>query len=124
LRELLDKNRIDKWDYKEEKLHNLFTAEGCVSNNGSKATPALAADLLGDWREEVVLRTEDNQSLRIYTTKEPTSYRFTTLMHNPQYRLSIAWQNAGYNQPAHTDFYLGTDMNTPKRPKIQLVKKK
>ena len=124
LRELLDKNRIDKWDYKEEKLRNLFTAEGCVSNNGSKATPALAADLLGDWREEVVLRTEDNQSLRIYTTKEPTSYRFTTLMHNPQYRLSIAWQNVGYNQPAHTDFYLGTDMNTPKRPKIQIVNKK
>jgi rhamnogalacturonan endolyase len=124
LRELLDKNRIDKWDYKEEKLRNLFTAEGCVSNNGTKATPALVADLLGDWREEVVLRTEDNQSLRLYTTMASTSYRFTTLMHHPQYRLSIAWQNVGYNQPAHTDFYLGAGMNIPERPEIKFVKKK
>jgi rhamnogalacturonan endolyase len=124
LRELLDKNRIDKWDYTEEKLRNLFTAEGSVSNNGSKSTPALAADILGDWREEVVLRTEDNQSLRIYTTLEPSGYRFTTLMHNPQYRLSIAWQNVGYNQPAHTDFYLGTGMKVHERPEIKIVKKK
>lgn len=123
LRELLDGNRIDKWDYEKMQLRNLLTATGSESNNGSKATPALSADLFGDWREEVIFRTEDNQSLRIYSTTAATSYRMTTLMHNPQYRLSIAWQNVGYNQPPHTDFYLGVGMDVPKRPTIELVKK-
>ncbi|WP_162340427.1 rhamnogalacturonan lyase [Cyclobacterium salsum] len=124
LRELLDKNRIDKWDYEEERLRNLLTATGSESNNGSKATPALSADLFGDWREEVIFRTEDNQSLRIYTTTEATAHRFTTLMHNPQYRLSIAWQNVGYNQPPHTDFYLGVGMEAPSPLDIEIVKKR
>ena len=28
-------------------------------------------------------------------------------MHDPQYRLSVAWQNVGYYQPPHPGFYLG-----------------
>jgi rhamnogalacturonan endolyase len=78
----------------------------------------LSADIFGDWREEVVLRTIDNKSLRIYTTTIPTKYRFYTLMHDPQYRLSIAWQNVGYNQPPHTGFYLGEGMKAPPHPSI------
>lgn len=123
LRELLDKNYIDKWDYEKEVLERLMTAEGCLSNNGSKSTPALAADILGDWREEVIFRTADNQSLRIFTTQISSPHRFTTLMHNPQYRLSIAWQNVGYNQPAHTDYYLGVDMPSPMTKPINILKK-
>ncbi|SFE96695.1 rhamnogalacturonan endolyase [Chitinophaga sp. CF118] len=107
-RELLDGNHIDKY-----KKGRIFTADGCVSNNGTKATPALSADLFGDWREELILRTADNQSLRIYTTTILTKYRIPALMQNPQYRLSIAWQNVGYNQPPHTSFYLGTGMKYP-----------
>jgi len=94
----------------------LLTAQGCVSNNGTKSTPALSADLFGDWREELVLRTADNKELRIYTTTIPTKYRFTTLMHDPQYRLAIAWQNVTYNQPPHPGFYLGEGMAPPPRP--------
>ncbi|WP_439484061.1 rhamnogalacturonan lyase [Cyclobacterium plantarum] len=124
LRELLDKNHIDKWGYKNQSLQRLMTAEGCLSNNGSKSTPALAADMLGDWREEVVFRTADNQALRIFTTQLPSPHRFTTLMHNPQYRLSIAWQNVGYNQPAHTDYYLGVDMPPPGKKEIGIIRKK
>ncbi len=116
LRELLDRNHIDK--YGEGRL---LTAEGCVSNNGSKATPVLSADLFGDWREEVIWRTKDNQSLRIYSTTIPTQHRFYTLMHDPQYRLSIAWQNVGYNQPPHTGFYLGVGMSLPPKPNIFLT---
>jgi rhamnogalacturonan endolyase len=108
LRELLDRNKISK--YKAEVLLN---AEGFRSNNGSKATPTLSADLFGDWREEVIFAAEDNQSLRIFTTTIPTKYRFVTLMHDPQYRLSIAWQNVAYNQPPHTSFYLGHGMDYP-----------
>ncbi len=64
-----------------------MTASGCVANNGSKSTPALSADLFGDWREEVAWRTRDGKELRIFTTTIPSSYRFPTLMHDPQYRL-------------------------------------
>jgi rhamnogalacturonan endolyase len=117
-RELLDGNHIDKY-----KVGRLFTAEGCVSNNGSKSTPALSADLFGDWREEIILRTTDNQNLRIYTTTIPTKYRIYTLMHDPQYRLAIATQNVAYNQPPHTSFFLGTDMKKAPQPHIIIVKK-
>ena len=66
---------------------SVFTAEGCMSNNGTKSTPALSADLFGDWREEVMLRTADNKELRIFTTTIPTKHRFYTFMHDPQYRV-------------------------------------
>lgn len=118
LREILDGNRISKWDWKTSTLNTIFTATDCSSNNGSKATPALSADLFGDWREEVAFKTTDNKELRIFTTTIPTTYRFYTLMHDPQYRLSIAWQNVGYNQPPHTGFYLGEGMAKPPRPTI------
>src|SRR5699024_10084817 len=75
LREILDKNDIDKWDYKQESQVRLFTAEGCSSNNSTKASPTLSADLFGDWREEVIFRTNDNKSLRVYTTTIPTTHR-------------------------------------------------
>ena len=81
-----------------------------MSNNGTKSTPVLSGDILGDWREEVILRTIDNKELRIFTTTIPTKYRFYTFMHDPEYRLSIAWQNVAYNQPPHTSFYLGPGM--------------
>jgi rhamnogalacturonan endolyase len=124
LRELLDANRVMKWDYLNSTLNNLLVATGYQSNNGTKSTPTLSADLFGDWREEVILRAADNQSLRIYTTTIPTKHRFRTLMHDPQYRLSIAWQNVGYNQPPYTSFFLGEGMKAPAKPNIVLIKAK
>ncbi|WP_114780682.1 rhamnogalacturonan lyase [Botryobacter ruber] len=121
LRELLNSNYIEKWDYQNEKANRIFTAEECMSNNGTKSTPALSADLFGDWREEVMLRTRDNKELRIYTTTIPTEHRLVTLMHDPQYRMSIAWQNVGYNQPPHTSYFLGHGMQKPPRPHIVVL---
>jgi len=121
LRELLDKTTISKWDWENKKTVNLFSPEGVVSNNGTKATPCLTADLLGDWREEVIWRAEDDSELRIFTTTIPAENRMYTLMHNPQYRLAIAWQNVAYNQPPHPDFYLGAGMKKPHRPNIQIA---
>jgi len=118
LSELLDRNMIFKWNWAESAEAVLLTAEGCVANNGTKATPALSADILGDWREEVIWRTTDNKELRIYTTAIPTKHRFYTLMHDPQYRLSVAWQNVAYNQPPHTSFFMGEGMANPPRPVI------
>jgi rhamnogalacturonan endolyase len=121
LRELLDRNRIMKWNWTNGTLDTLLTADGCTANNSSKATPCLSADLFGDWREEVIWRTADSRELRIYTTAIPTVHRLRTLMHDSQYRLSIAWQNVGYNQPPHPGFHLGAGMKTPARPDVRTV---
>ena len=124
LRELLDKNQVMKWDWKSEKVIPLMVATDCMSNNGTKSTPALSADLFGDWREEVILRTTDNKSLRIFTTTIPTKHRFVTLMQDPIYRLGIAWQNVAYNQPPHPGFYIGDDMSKPVKSNLKLIKYK
>ncbi|TWI65453.1 rhamnogalacturonan endolyase [Pseudoduganella lurida] len=107
LRELLNGNKVSKWDWLNNKSNVLLEATGAVSNNGTKSTPALSADLFGDWREEIIWRAEDNKSLRIYSTPIPTTYKFTTLMQDPQYRAAIAWQNTAYNQPPWPSFYIG-----------------
>jgi rhamnogalacturonan endolyase len=117
-RELLNGNQISKWNWETGQVERIFTAQGCASNNGSKSTPALSADLFGDWREELMERTTDNTELRIYTTVIPTEHRIYTLMHDPQYRESIAWQNVAYNQPPWTSFFLGFDMKSPPKPNI------
>ncbi|HEY4786963.1 MAG TPA: rhamnogalacturonan lyase [Bacteroidales bacterium] len=122
LRELLDKNRISKWNWKNSTDSTIFVADGCMSNNGTKSTPGLCADILGDWREEVIFRTADNKELRIYSTTIPTDYRFYTLMHDPVYRLSVAIQNVAYNQPTQAGFFIGEGMNKPPKPPIYVVK--
>jgi rhamnogalacturonan endolyase len=107
LRELLDGTTISKWDWQRETTQTLLSPEGVAANNTTKATPVLSGDILGDWREEVIWRSADNSELRIYTSTIPTEHRLPTLMHDRQYRLAIAWQNVGYNQPPHPSFYLG-----------------
>ena len=81
-----------------------------VSNHGSKGAPCLAADILGDWREELLLRRKDNRAVRVYLTPEPTRYRFHTFMEDPVYRWSVATQNNGYNVPAEPGFYFGPEL--------------
>jgi len=107
--ELLDKSFIDDWDYVNHKNIRLLDASkvGGTSINGTKATPVVSADILGDWREEVIFRGTDNNSLLLFTTTIPTAYRMKTLMHDPVYRLGVAWQNVVYNQPPHLGVYIG-----------------
>jgi rhamnogalacturonan endolyase len=118
LREIEDGIQITKWDWNTNSLVTLLTATDAASNNGTKANPALSADILGDWREEVIWRAADNNSLRIYSTTVPANNRMYTLMHDPQYRVAIAWQNVGYNQPPHPGFFLGEGMSPPPKPNI------
>lgn len=126
LRELVDKTVITKWNESTGGTDRVLTAynyNGLAigSNNGTKSTPCLIADILGDWREEIIWRASDNSYLAIVSTPNPTSERIFTLMHDPLYRTSIAWQNVGYNQPAHTGFFLGDGMATPTAPNIYLA---
>ncbi len=118
LREIEDETWVSKWDWNTATLTRLLTATGASSNNGTKANASLTGDLLGDWREEVMFRASDNLSLRIYSTTTPAANRFYTFMHDPQYRLAIAWQNVGYNQPPHPSFFVGDGMAAPPKPNI------
>jgi hypothetical protein len=100
---------------------NLLTCAQCTSNNGTKSVPNLVADLIGDWREEVIWRETDNSALRIYTTTDLTERRIYTLMHDPQYRSAISWQNVAYNQPPHPSFHIGSGMAAPPTPDIRAI---
>jgi hypothetical protein len=96
----------------------LLSTSGCSGNNGTKNTPTLTADLLGDWREELVVRESNNTGLRIYTTTDVTKRRIYTLMHDPTYRMQVSFEQASYNQPPHTGFHIGGGMAAPPKPDI------
>ncbi len=115
--ELLDGNKIDKWN--GNGTTRLFTANG-NSCNGTKATPNITADLLGDWREELILH-DGASKLYLYTTTIPTTHRLYTLMHDPQYRAGIASEQSSYNQPPHLGFYLGNGADKAPKPNIYLA---
>ncbi|MGP4047194.1 rhamnogalacturonan lyase family protein [Streptomyces sp. 2A115] len=89
-------------------LTRVWLDQDAKSNNWTKGSPALSADLLGDWREEMLWRNADSTALRLYSTPSPTEFRLPTLMSDPVYRLGVAWQNTGYNQPPQVSYYLGT----------------
>ena len=114
-RELEDETAITKYGG-----DTLQSCTPCASNNGSKATPVLTADLFGDWREEIVWRETGNAALRIYTTTDLTARRLFTLMHDPQYRMQVSSEQTGFNQPPHTSFHLGSGMVDPPKPDIHV----
>lgn len=118
-RELLDGNTITKVN-RSGGIDTLFTANGCDSCNGTKATPNLSADIFGDWREELILHTSDSKVLRIFCTPYETDTRLTTLMHDMQYRMQVASEQNCYNQPPHPSFYLGSDQPLPDRPAVTI----
>ena len=109
LRELLDHETVSKYDWQNHTIKDVTKFEGVVFNNGTKSNPCLSADILGDWREEVIARTPDSSELRIFVSTIPTQYRINCLMEDIPYRLSTAAQNVGYNQPSEPGFYLGSD---------------
>ena len=117
VRELVDQTRIDKYGTSSDT--RLLTASGVASNNGTKANPALSGDLFGDWREEVIWRTSNSSALRIYATPNQTDRRIVTLLHDPQYRVAVAWQNTAYNQPPHPSFFIGNGMANPPAPNVR-----
>jgi rhamnogalacturonan endolyase len=102
---------IDNWQ-----KGRVLTATGTRTNNGTKGNPGLVADVFGDWREELLVRTVDSSSIRIYLSTEVTDRKLYTLMHDPQYRVEVARQSTTYNQPSYTSFYFGSDTDWSKVP--------
>lgn len=82
-----------------------------LTNNGTKGNPCLVADVLGDYREELLVRKADDSAICIYTTTDLSEHKLFTLLHDTQYRCGVAWQNNCYNQPGYPSFYYGSDMD-------------
>lgn len=112
---------MSKWDWESETEQVILADEGARSNNGTKGTPNLQADLFGDWREEIAWRSADSTELRIFSTSDVTDIRIPTLMHDTQYRVAVAWQNTGYNQPPHPSFFIGEGMDDAPLPSIAVT---
>ena len=132
LREMLDHETVSKYRYAVSRVAaegngetltgtpydftgsssmiTLARFEDCQFNNGTKSNPCLQGDVLGDWREEVLVRTRDNEHLRLYVTPFATPYRFHTFLQDPVYRHSITTQNVAYNQPTQVGFYFGQEL--------------
>ncbi|MBQ8928286.1 MAG: RICIN domain-containing protein [Oscillospiraceae bacterium] len=111
-RGVLDRTMVDQYG-----KGRVFTGDGVSYNNYSKSNACLTCDLVGDWREEIIARKSDG-GLRVFTTTFTNDYPVYCLMHNPQYRVQVAAQNNGYNQPPHTDFFLGTGYDLPEKPTV------
>ncbi|OLF16369.1 rhamnogalacturonan lyase [Actinophytocola xanthii] len=109
--ETVEPARIEDW-----RRGVLLVAEGTLTNNWTKGNPCLVADILGDWREELVVRTDDSTAVRIYLSTEVTDRKLYTLMHDPQYRAEVARQQTTYNQPSHPSFYLASDLDWSRVP--------
>jgi len=108
LRELLDRSVVSKYDWPSKAVVDVQQLDG-VFNNGTKSNPCLQADILGDWREEVLVRNRESTELRLYVTTIPTDYRINCLMEDIPYRISVATENVAYNQPPETGYYIGPD---------------
>jgi len=117
LRELMTRSAIRKWDWETGKEQELTV----LGAGGSARGPNIMGDVLGDWREELLMAAPNGRALRLYTSTIPTEQRMHTLMHDPQYRLAIAWQNVVYNKPPHPSFFLGHGMAPPASPNITLI---
>ncbi len=78
--------------------------------NGTKGNPAWYGDMLGDWREEIIMpdatRTHD---IKVFSTWYPTDYLIPYLMSDHVYEMSAMNENVGYNMPTQTGFYIGSD---------------
>lgn len=110
--ELFDGGKIEKWNGNgTSRLYvngkNPYDYNASKTCNSSKSTPNLQADFIGDWREEIILWSgNDNSTLNVFTTNMSSNFRVPTLMHDHTYRMGIAWQNVAYNQPPHIGYYL------------------
>jgi hypothetical protein len=102
---------VDDW-----RRGTLLTATGTLTNNGTKGNPSLVADIFGDWREELLVRTADSSAIRVYVSTEVTGHKMYTLMHDPQYRVEVARQQTTYNQPAYPSFYFASDTDWARVP--------
>jgi hypothetical protein len=125
LMELYNDGKFEKWDWENPttstSLPRFFRVSNYGAQNPNNYNPGFLGDILGDWREEVIVTNGDYTELVIFTTDQPSDIRLYTLAHNPAYRNSMTLK--GYMQSHSLDYYLGNGMSTPAQPNIRYVEK-
>ncbi|MBN1515877.1 RICIN domain-containing protein [Candidatus Sumerlaeota bacterium] len=118
LSEQFNDGKIENWNYSGSYVERQLTTWNYQSATRSdRGAPLFYGDILGDWREELVMSNyEDYSRLIIFTSPIATDTRIYTLAHNPYYRNDMTVK--GYMQSHHTDYYLGDGMSTPPTPDI------
>ena len=120
--ELLNGPVVSKFNQQNRKIETYFDGEtslGLIGNQSAKNYPNLVADLFGDWREEMIFRSErDSSKIYILSTPVTTPHRLYTLMHDSQYRQAVAWQNTAYNLAPHPGYYLPDMVKKLTKPNV------
>ena len=91
--------------------------EWYIQTTSTRAHPAFRGDILGDWREEIVVRRADNTGFAVVTTTMESPHRIYCLMQNPGYRNNTTAR--GYYQAPDLDYYIAADMPQPPVPPVQ-----
>lgn len=82
-------------------------------NNGTKSNPGWYGDMVGDWREEVILPDRTKlANIKVFSTWYPTEHKFPWLMTDHHYYMGVVNENVGYNQPPNLSYYLGSDLTS------------
>ncbi|KAI8721487.1 RGI-lyase domain-containing protein [Fusarium sp. LHS14.1] len=124
LLELFNDGKIEKWNWDEPTLSNKVPRITHINKFGGVTNgrnPTLIGDILGDWREEVVVTNAAMDELLIFTTDQPSDIRLYTLAHNPNYRNDLTVK--GYIQSHHVDYFLGQGMDQPPQPNIRYTQR-
>ena len=122
LMELYNDGKFEKWDWLNPKATNSLPrilsigSYGAINTHGPN--PAFIGDIMGDWREEVIVTNSAYNQLIIFSTDIPSTTRLYTLAHNPNYRNEMTFK--GYVQSHHVDYFIGNGMGMPPpRPNIR-----
>jgi hypothetical protein len=119
LSEMLNQAYVAKWDYANPGRKNFTFKKNLPGIYSARDAVPFYGDILGDWREEVVLESADHKFVNIVTTTYPSNIRLYTLAHNPEYRNGMTTQ--GYRQSLMVDYYLGDGMTPPPVPQIRMA---
>ena len=82
-------------------------------NNSTKSNPGWYGDMMGDWREEVILPDATKlNNIKVFSTWYPTTLRIPYLMSDHTYKMQAIHEQVGYNQPTNVGYYIGSDQTT------------
>lgn len=110
--ENIDGTWISKWNSETKKFDNiakLETKTALNTINSTKNVPCLQADILGDFREEIVFYNNIDAAnglyaLCIFATDYESENMLPYLRDDAMYDNAIVWQNTTYNQPPHLSY--------------------
>jgi len=107
LRETFEGGGRFRWRITRDVPLTIIKYKGPTLTSGIAGRILIMADILGDWREELI--TVLPGELRIYTTTILATDRRVCLMQDPIYRAEVVHRAMGYEQSPVPGYYLGVD---------------